>query len=748
MTARVVPKTCNLCEAMCGLAITVEANRVVRIEADREDPLSRGHICPKAIALQQVQEDPDRLKQPMRRTRDGWQAIGWDEAFEEASERLAAIQLEHGGDAVATYMGNPAAHNFGLVMYLVPLYRALATANRYSASSLDQNPKHAASLLLFGNWLSIAVPDVDRTDFMLLLGANPVVSGGSLMSAPGFERRIRALHARGGELVVVDPRRSETAALADQHIALAPGLDAWLLAALLHVVFDEGLTRERGAFAWAQGGGALEVALAAFAPEAVAPLLGLGAESIRDLARRFAAAERAVCYARIGTCTQRHGTLSSWLVDVLNIVTGNLDHEGGAMFPTPAVDLPGLARMVGSLDSFDTGRTRVRGAPGFNDERPSACLAEEIATPGPGQVRGLLTIAGNPALSVPNAPALAAALPGLEFHVAIDFYLNETTRHADLILPPTWSLEHENYEVLFHGFAVRNTAKLSPRVLEPQADARDDWQIVTELALRIGALKSKGLARLGWRAARALGVVPGPERALDWALRLGPRGDGFRPWRRGLRRRDLAAAPHGLDLGPLEPRGPAHLDTADRRIDLGHPMMMRALADLAAEPPPSREPDALWLIGRRDVRTNNTWLHNTEMSAKGRERCTVWMHAEDAVKRGLAAGDRVRVVSRVGRVEAPLELRADLMPGVVSVPHGWGHDAPGLRLRLATQRPGVNCNALTDDAELEPIVGNAIFSGVPVRVEAVRDEDAVVGEAASDDDAVLGEARTPTRSPS
>lgn len=721
MTARVAFKTCNLCEAMCGLRVTTEANRVVRIEADRDDPLSRGHICPKAIALREVQDDPDRLKRPLRRTPDGWREIGWDEAFEEAARRLAAIQQGHGDDAVATYLGNPAAHNFGLVMYLVPLYRALATRNRYSASSLDQNPKHAASLLLFGNFLSIAVPDVDRTDFMLVLGANPVVSGGSLMSAPGFERRVRALHARGGELVVVDPRRSETAAIADEHVALAPGHDAWLLASLLHAILADGSTRERGAARFAHGLDRLQAALAPFSPEAVAPHIGLSPGRLRDLARRFAAAERAVCYGRIGTCTQRHGTLASWLVDVLNIVTGNLDHEGGAMFPEPAVDLPGLARLRGSLGSFGGWTTRVRGAPVFNDEQPSACLAEEIATPGPGQVRGLLTLAGNPALSVPNAPALDAALPGLEFHVAVDFYLNETTRHADLILPPTGSLEHVNYEVLFHGLAVRNTAKLSPRVLEPEADTRDDWQIVSELALRIGEAKSRGWQKLAWRAARALGVVPRPERVLDWALRVGPRGDGFRPWRRGLRRRDLEAAPHGLDLGPLVPRGPGNLDTPDRRIDLGPPVMIEALAALATTAPPTRAPDALWLIGRRDVRTNNTWLHNTEMSARGRERCTLWMHPDDAAKRGLEAGDRVHVRSRVGQVDAPLELRHDLMPGVVSLPHGWGHDRPGMRLSRASLRPGVNCNALTDDAELEPIVGNAIYGGVPVEVERAED---------------------------
>jgi anaerobic selenocysteine-containing dehydrogenase len=718
MTTRVAFKTCNLCEAMCGLRVEVRAGHVERISADERDPLSKGHICPKAIALKQIQEDPDRLKRPLRRTSSGWREIGWSEALEEAGRRLADIQLEHGDDAVASYLGNPGAHNFGIVMYLVPLYQALGSRNRYSASSLDQNPKHASSLFLFGNWLRIPIPDVDRTDFMLLLGANPVVSGGSLMSAPGFKRRVRALHARGGELVVVDPRRSETAALADEHIALPPGHDALLLAALVHTILSEGLGRDRGLMRFADGRPKLERSLSAFSAERAAEPLGLQPDAIRDLARRFARADRAVCYGRVGTSTQQHGTLANWLVDVMNLVSGNLDHEGGALFPDPAVDLPGLAHARGALGSLGEWRTRVRGAPEFGGEQPTACLAEEISTPGDGRVRGLVTVAGNPALSAPNSGALEAALESLEFHVAIDFYLNETTRHADLILPPTWSLEHDNYEALFHGLAVRNTARFSPAVLEPVADARHDWQILLDLAWRIASRKAKGARRaLPWLYGR-LRHLPTTRRVLDLALRMGPRGDHLLPWRRGLRLADLEQAPHGIDLGALEPRGRAVLDTRDGRIDLAHPVMLDALARLAEAPAPTRPDGTLWLIGRRDVRTNNSWLHNTAMSAKGPDRCTLWMHAEDAAKRHLEAGSRVRVESRVGAVTATLEIREDLMPGVVSLPHGWGHDRPGMRLSVASTRPGVNCNVLTDDAVLEPIVGNAVFSGVPVRVAA------------------------------
>jgi anaerobic selenocysteine-containing dehydrogenase len=717
MADRIVHKTCNLCEAMCGLRIHMDGDRVGRIEGDPDDPLSRGALCPKAIALREIQDDPDRLRRPLRRRGSEWEEIGWDEALAEVADRVTALQRRDGDDAVALYLGNPGAHNFGILFGLTPLGTFLGSSNRYSASSLDQNPKHASSLLLFGHWLQIPIPDVDRTQFLLMLGANPIVSGGSLMTAPGFKKRLHALRARGGRLVVVDPRRSETAQLADQHLFIRPGADGLLLAALVHTVLDEKLDRRSEAAERSIHLADLTQALESFSPERVAEALGIESQEVRKLAREFAAAPSAVCYGRVGTSQHRFGTLCSWLTDVLNLLTGNLDRPGGAMFPTPAADLAALMTLRGSAGELETGRTRVRGAPCFNGESPTACLAEEIATPGPGQIRGLLTVAGNPVLSAPNGAALGTALESLEFYAAIDFYLNETTRHADLILPPSWSLEHDNYEVLFHGFAVHNTAKFSPAAVPPNSEQRDDWEILTSLALRLGELKTSGAKRLALSLLRRSGRVPRLRTLVDWMLRIGPHGDGFRPWRKGLRLRDLEQSPSGIDLGPLEPGLDRVLQTDDGRIDLAPEPMRRELARLADEEPPSSK-GGLVMIGRREIRTCNSWMHNTRMATKGRERCTLQMHPDDAREGGLEDGQQVRIASRVGALEAPLELSADLMPGVVSLPHGWGHRGPGLAMRVAEAHPGVSCNDLVDDAVLEPVVGNAVFNGVPVRIAA------------------------------
>jgi len=720
MAVRVVHKTCNLCEAMCGLRIAVDGDQVGRIEGDPEDPLSRGALCPKAIALREIQDDPDRLKQPLRRRGGDFEEVSWEEALAETAERLAAIEAHHGKDAVATYLGNPGAHSLGVLLALPLLAGVIDTRNRCSASSLDQNPKHASSILLFGNFLNIPIPDVDRTDFLLVLGANPVVSGGSLMSAPGMRRRLRALRERGGKLVVVDPRRSETAQLADQHLYIRPGMDGLLLAALVHTVLDEKLGRDSAAAASCAGRETLARAVAPLSPEAVETSLGIPAGRVRALARAFAAAPSAVCYGRVGTCQHPFGTLCSWLIDVLNLLTGNLDRAGGAMFPKPTADLAAVANWRGSPGHMSRWRSRVRGAPCFNGELPTACLAEEITTPGPGQVRGLLSIAGNPVLSAPSGAALGRALQELEFFAAVDFYLNETTRHAQLILPPSWSLEHDSYELLFHGFEVRNTARYSPVVVPPGPGQRDDFEILAELALRLAEhQQTRAWKRAALRLLRQRSLVPGPRRILDTLLRLGPYGDGFRPWRRGLRLAELEAHPSGLDLGPLAPRLAEVLVTVGKQIDLAPAEILAELRRLQ-EAQGNSEPGGLVLIGRREMRTNNSWLHNTRLATKGRERCTLQVHPEDARRLGLGTGARVRITSRVGALEVPLELSSDLLPGVVSLPHGWGHHGAGLRMRIAEAHPGVSCNDLVDGGVLEPVVGNAIFNGVPVELAAAE----------------------------
>jgi anaerobic selenocysteine-containing dehydrogenase len=712
--AHTAHKTCNLCEAGCGLLIDVEANRVVRIRADDDDPISQGHICPKAIALQEVQDDPDRLRWPVRRTESGWQEISWEDALEEVASNLARIQLRDGDDAVGMYLGNPGAHNFGTVGYIAPIRHALATKNQYTASSCDQNPKHASSLYLFGNVFKIAIPDIDHTDFLLMLGANPVVSNGSLMTAPGIRRRLRDLKERGGRFVVVDPRRTATAAIADQHFFIRPGGDGFLLAALIHVVLAEGLGRE--SHLACDGRDELRRLVSRFSPEAVAERVAISADAIRSLARDFAAARSAVCYGRVGTSLHPFATLTNWLVDVLNLLTGNLDRPGGALHTTPAVDLAALVEAMPGGGEREW-KTRVRGAPAFNGEQPSACLAEEILTPGEGRVRGMLTVAGNPVLSTPNGRELDRAFESLEYCAAIDIYRNETTRHANVILPPTWSLENENYEIVFHQFAVHNSARYTPPVLEREAEALREWEILVELALRIGEKKTaKTHIRLGLRALRRVRRFFRPTRVLDWMLRAGPHGDGFRPWRKGLRVADLIAEPRGVDLGPLRPSLEAWLEERGLRIDLAHPTMAAELVRLGAELEQPVRDDGLLLIGRRDSRTNNSWLHNVPLAVKGRNRCTLMMHPDDAQERKLTGDEPVRIRSRVGEVEVQLEVSDAVMPGVVCLPHGWGHDRPGTALSVAAAHAHVSINDLTDEQMIEPVVGNAILNGVPVEV--------------------------------
>jgi anaerobic selenocysteine-containing dehydrogenase len=718
---RTVHKSCNLCEATCGLLLEVDprARRVLSIRPDKEDPFTRGHICPKAFALKEVHEDPDRLTRPLMRTRGGgFSEIGWEEALERAAEGLARIQAREGPDAVATYIGNPVAHNFGTGLYSLPLVAALGTRSRFCTNSLDSNPKLAASLFLFGSIARVAVPDLDRTGHLVILGANPLVSNGSVMTAPDVRRRLQAIKERGGRLVVLDPRRTETARIASEHLFIRPGSDALLLAAMARVILEEGLTREGPASPYVRGEGGLRAALAPFAPEAVAGATGIDAQTVRRLARELSRAPAAAVYGRLGTCNQEHGTLASWLVDVLNILTGNLDREGGAMFATPAVDLGGLAARLGREGGFGRWRSRVRGAPEFNEELPVACLAEEVLTPGPGRIRGLVTVAGNPVLSAPNGREVDRALADLEWFVAVDIYRNETTRRAHLILPPAWSLEQDNYEALAHQVAIRDTAKLSPAPLAPEPGMRRDWEVLAGLALRIAERRAPfGPLRLACALLRRLDLVPGPRAALDALLRIGPHR---------LRLKDLERAPRGIDLGPLKPSLGRILGRRGRTIALDHPLMTAELRRLAGSlaRPLALEEGALLLIGRRELRSNNSWGHNAPLLARGPERCTLIMHPDDARARGLTDGERVRISSEAGEVTAPLVVSDEVMPGVVSLPHGWGHDREGSRLSVASRRPGVSANDLTDGRVIDPIAGNPVLNGVEVRVARAAPEPA------------------------
>jgi len=711
-------RTCTLCEAMCGLTLEVDDGRVVSIRGDADDPFSRGHICPKGAALGDVHADPDRLRRPMRRTPGGWRAIPWDEALDEAAARLGEVRREHGRDAVAVYQGNPTVHNYGSMLYAPGFVRALGTRNRFSATSVDQLPHHLAAYFMFGHGLLIPIPDLDRTDFLLVLGANPAVSNGSLMSAPDAAGRIRAIRRRGGSVVVIDPRRTETAALADRHHFIRPGTDALLLLALLNVVFAEGLEKPGRLAALTDGLDAVRAIAAEVPPERAAAATGIAAEEIRALARAFAAAPGAVCYGRCGVSTQEFGGLSHWLINVLNLATGNLDRPGGAMFTRAAVDVLKRSRR----GSYGRWKSRVRGLPEFSGELPVAALAEEILTPGPGQVRALVTSAGNPVLSTPNGAQLDRALAGLDFMVSVDFYLNETTRHAHLILPPTSPLEHDHYDLVFYLLSVRNAAKFSPALFAPPKGALHDWEIFLGLQRRLergvkARLKHAALARLR------------PHGMLGLGLRTGPYGAGLNPFGRGLSLRALRRNPHGIDLGPLEPALPGRLFTRDGRIDAAPAPMLEDVARLrarlldgAGEMGIAGRAEGgydLLLIGRRQLRGNNSWMHNYPRLMKGRDRCTLLLNPADAAARGIADGAMVRLASRAGSVEVPAELSEEVMPGVVSLPHGFGHARPGIALTVASTHPGASANDVTDELLLDALGGNAALNGVPVRVEAV-----------------------------
>ncbi|MCA9919709.1 MAG: molybdopterin oxidoreductase family protein [Anaerolineales bacterium] len=714
-------RTCNLCEAMCGLEIELRDEKILAIRGDKLDPFSQGHICPKATALADIYHDPDRLRQPVRRTADGWQTISWDEAFDEVVANIKRIQGEYGRSAIAIYQGNPNVHNLGAMLYSPPFVRTLRTPNRFSATSVDQLPHHFAAYFMFGHQLLLPIPDVDRTDFLLMLGANPLASNGSIMTAPGIADRLKKLQKRGGKLVVIDPRRTETAVLANAHHFIKPGTDVLLLLALLHTLFAEGLIAPGPLAALADGLEQIEQSVAPFTPELAAGSTGISADAIRQLAREFAGAKTAAAYGRIGVSTQQFGGLCHWLINLLNFVTGNLDRPGGAMFTSPAIDVVGITTMTGQTGRYGRWHSRVRQLPEFGGELPVAALAEEILTPGDGQIKGLVTIAGNPVLSTPNGRQLDQALAGLEFMVAIDIYINETTRHANLILPPTTGLETEHYDLIFHALAVRNTAKFSPAIFPAAENARHDWQIFQALRARMEGQplpsRQSPQGKLDFFARMQ------PAQIVDLALRFGPYGaHGFHKSQLtgpGLKLPTLKRERHGVDLGPLQPNLKHRLATPNRRIQLAPELF---LADLARVRQTWAEgaarDDTLLLIGRRQLRSNNSWMHNSPRLVRGKERCTLLMHPDDAAQRHLADGAQVTVRSRTGTIQLPVALTDTMMPGVVSIPHGWGHDRAGVVLETAVTHPGASLNDLTDDQQIDRLTGNAAFCGVPVTVES------------------------------
>ncbi|WP_428262133.1 molybdopterin-dependent oxidoreductase [Haliangium sp.] len=747
MSTDTVYRSCTLCEAHCGVAVTVDRaqGRAIRVEGDPDDPFSQGYICPKAHGLLGLQDDPDRLRRPLKRDGERWVEIEWDEALALAADGLMRVRAQHGPEALASYAGNPSVHDLGATVYLPALLRALGTRKRFSASSVDQLPKQVSSLAMYGAGLKIPIPDLDRTDYLLILGANPVVSNGSLMTAPDVKGRLKRLRARGGKLVVIDPRRSETARAADEHHFIRPGTDALLLMSMVQVLFSDDLVALGRVEPWVRGVDELRALAQDFTPERTAAHTGIDAATVRRLAHDMAGADSAVCYGRIGTCTQTFGTVASWLVDCVTILTGNLDRPGGAMFPRPATSpAQEPPRKPGKPLPYGRWRSSQRGLPEAFGELPVAALAEEIDSGGDQRVRALLTMAGNPVLSTPNGARLARALASLDFMVSIDLYLNETTRFADVILPPTAPLEHDNYELVFTGLSVRNVAKYSPAALPPPPDSRAQWYILAELAGRLGGANADlvdemVLSHLLERAVgpksatpevsldqarAALGDRRGPLRVLDLMLRAGPYGDRFQADSDGLSLARLREHPHGLDLGPLEPRLPEFLSTPSGAVELAPEIIVAdvpRLREALAGPTPVSPDDGadgadLVLIGRRLLRSNNSWMGNIHALAKGPETCTLIVHPDDATRLGLRDGARARVSSRVGELVAPVRISDEVMPGVASLPHGFGHDADGAELQVARRQPGVNTNLLTDELPVDAVSGTGVLNGIPVRV--------------------------------
>lgn len=717
--------TCTLCEAMCGIEVATKGQQILSIKGDKDNPFSQGHICPKASALKDLYDDPDRLKRPVKRVEDTWQEITWDDAFDLVANKLHHIQQAHGNNAVGVYLGNPNAHNMGSILFGPYFYRALKSHNRYSATSVDQLPHHIVSRRLFGHISQIPIPDIDNTQHFMIIGGNPLASNGSIMTVPNVKKRLKAIQKRGGKVVVIDPKRSETADISCEHHFIRPGSDVLLLLAMLHLLFEKQLHRVDAILPYAEDIKEVENYVRDYSPQKVSEFIGISASQVTQLVLDFCHAESAVCYGRMGASVQAFGTLTQYLIMLFNMLTGNLDKQGGMMFTQPAADVLPVSGK-GSMGGFTS---RVRGLPAFAGEYPVACLAEEILTPGEGQIKAMVIGAGNPVVTTPNAEQLDKAFAQLDFMVAVDFYITETSRHADVILPPVTALERDHYDIVFHNFAVRNFAKYSEAVVDIDKDQLTDWQIYLSLAERLDALNGKSTAHYAalWEKQ--------PKGVVDDLLKAGLYGRNANKYKdahthsnetstaipaEGLSIETLKAHPHGIDLGPLQPSLPHALFHEDKKVHLDFDYFMADLNRVNTHFfEKENQSQSMVLIGRRHIKTNNSWLHNSPRMVKGNNRCTLQLHPDDGAKYGIGDGDEVSVKSRVGQLTIEAEITDAMMPGVVSIPHGWGHNKKGIKLSVASQHPGVNTNILTDDLQVDELSGNAVLNGVPVILEKV-----------------------------
>jgi len=747
---KVAFRTCPLCEAGCGLEITVKNNAVTHIRGDMQDVFSAGFICPKGSTLKQLHDDPDRLRMPLVKRNGVHVQVSWQEAWAEVEKGLLGVINTHGRESVATYMGNPTAHNLSAMTFGRVALQAIGTKQRFSASTVDQLPKQVAGGYMFGTAATVPVPDLDRTQYLLMLGANPYASNGSMCTAPDFPKRLKGIQERGGKVVVVDPRKTRTAEVADEWLAIMPGTDGLFLAAIAHVMFADKLVKvSPQLIAHINGLAEMEQALRRFTPETVADVCGLSAETIRRIAHEIAQSPTAAVYGRIGTTTVSFGTTTSWLVDVVNVLSGNLDTPGGAMFTLPVAGGATTRGTPGKGRGFRVGKghTRVRHLPEAIGEYPVAALAEEVLTPGDGQIKALLTIAGNPVLSTPHSNQLDEALAHLDFMVSVDIYLNETTRHAHVILPPPSHLQRDHYDLLLLQFAVRNVANYSEAILPLEEGQPDEWEILAKIAAIVqgkgidadvslsddaamrsmvnSAVKDSNSNVCGRDADEIMNELSlngqcGPARMIDFMLRTGPYGDAFGAAIGGATLQLLKENPHGIDYGALQPRIPEILRTPSGKVELAPEVLINdldRLYDVVGSGVVDKNSGRnLLLIGRRHLRSNNSWMHNINVLVKGKSRCTLIMHPTDAHARSVNEGDVVSVQSRVGEVRVAVEISDTIRPGVVSLPHGWGHDAEGTDMQVAAQVAGVNSNILTDHEAIDPLSGTSVLNGIPVAV--------------------------------
>jgi anaerobic selenocysteine-containing dehydrogenase len=695
---------------MCGIEVTTQDRGILSIVGDKLNPFSEGHVCPKAMALKDLYEDPERIRTPIEKTAEGWKEVSWDYALDKVATRLFDVQQEHGVESVATYLGNPNAHNMGSILFGPYFYRALKSHNRYSATSVDQLPHHIVSRQLFGHQSQIPIPDIDHTQHFMIIGGNPLASNGSIMTVPHIKRRLKAIQARGGKVVVIDPKQSETADISSEHHFIKPGTDALLMLAMLHTLFDKQLVDVDELLKVAPNLLSVEKYVLDYAPQRVANLIGMSEAQIISLVESFCSAGPAVCYGRMGASVQAFGTLTQYLIMLFNMLTGNLDRQGGMMFTQPAADLlPHSGR--GSIGNF---HSRVRNLPAFAGEFPVSALAEEILIEGEGQIKAIVLGAGNPILTTPNGPQLDKAFERLDFVVAVDFYITESSRHADIILPPVTALERDHYDVIFHNFAVRNSSKFSPAIFPPAENSKTDWQIYLGLAERLDKLNGLPTDRY-----KALWQKE-PKGVVDDLLKSGR----YKHEGEELSIDLLLQKPHGIDLGPLQRELPEAIYHNDKQIHLSFDYFMSDLTRLDKHFFVSElaQDGSLQLIGRRHLKTNNSWLHNSQRMVKGTNnglsRCTAQIHPDDAGKHNIQDQQMIIVTSRVGQVSLPAEITEKIMPGVISIPHGWGHNKKGSQWKTAEQHAGVSVNDLTDEMVLDELSGNAVLNGVPVTIKA------------------------------